>query len=139
MPTNLTLRVLLVGETVNGCPLLREWLERKGCQCTFASSSQEIQSLLKEQEFDLVLTTARQHAAGARQLSELVTGSHASLFCSYLVEDDCFWLPVMRAGRKCFGAPALRPSEFASALNEILQEIRCQIPLAPRRGAPRAA
>jgi hypothetical protein len=36
----------------------------------------------------------------------------------------CRWVPLLRLGEECFGAPALRPSEFAHALVVALKEIR---------------
>jgi hypothetical protein len=39
----------------------------------------------------------------------------------------------MNGGKKCFGAPALRPSEFAGVLDQKLKEIRVRHFTAPKR------
>jgi hypothetical protein len=39
------------------------------------------------------------------------------------VETSCFWLPAIDAGRDCLGSPALRPSEFARALEEMTRSL----------------
>jgi hypothetical protein len=50
--------------------------------------------------------------------------SRTTLFYSQEVEDGCWWLPALRRGTNCFGAPAFRPSEFVTVLDETIEEIR---------------
>ena len=115
-------RVLLVGESAKGCSHLLRRLERLGCECCVAASSSEAARLSVEQVFDLVLCTDLEK--GINTLITFLTASPTSLFRCYPVEDNCWWLPVLRHGEKCLGALALRPSEFAHALDGIVEEIK---------------
>jgi hypothetical protein len=65
-------------------------------------------------------------------LMNLLEGSGATMFYSFAVEYGCWWLPALRRGQKCFGSPALRPSEFMCLLNEMIRELR-EVPMTPER------
>jgi hypothetical protein len=54
----------------------------------------------------------------------LLGQSRCSIFYAQAVEDACWWLPLMTAGQKCLGAPAVRPNEFVGVLDQSLEEIR---------------
>ena len=114
-------RVLLVGEGAKGCSSLRDCLERRGCECHVVTSSSEGILLSADCALDLILWLGQ--IEGINVWVESLVGSPASLFRCYPVEDSCWWLPIVRRGEECLGAPALRPGEFASALEGILQEI----------------
>jgi hypothetical protein len=114
-------RVLLVGESAKGSSSLQDRLEKRGCECHASESCLEAILLSAGQAFDLILCTGQME--GINELVESLIGSPTTVFRCYPVEDSCWWLPVVRHGEKCLGAPALRPNEFASALNEIVEEI----------------
>jgi hypothetical protein len=42
-----------------------------------------------------------------------------SAFLCFPVEDSCIWLPIIDDGKECSGSPALRPAEFARALEKM--------------------
>jgi hypothetical protein len=108
--------VLLVAD--NTTAHLREFLERRGCQCSAANSLDESIAIFEPRSFDLILNTLT-----TRDLESLrVLGtSNCDVFSSCPVANSCWWLPIMRGGRDCFGAPALRPNELAGALQETLR------------------
>jgi len=49
--------------------------------------------------------------------------SDCSGFFFFPVEDGGWWVPLVRHGQKCLGAPAARRSEFLGLLDELLREI----------------
>jgi hypothetical protein len=120
------LAVLLVGESATGFSHIMERLRTGGCRCRFARSYEEAQGLVAKEAFDLVLTVlpSREHAITS--LADALAEGKTSVFYCQRVEDTSWWLPILREGRRCFGAPALRPSEFAGALDAIVAEIRAQ-------------
>jgi hypothetical protein len=93
----------------------------RGCKCSFARSYQEGALLFSEHAFDLVLCSDRKN--GDNTLVNRVIESSASIFRSHLVEHICWWLPTVLYGEKCLGTPALRPDEFAKALDSVVHEI----------------
>jgi hypothetical protein len=117
-------KVLLVSETPHAFSSSQRRLEKNGCQCQFASSKCEVARLLVEEHFDIVLSTRNMRGGNTDSLRAMLAGSHASFFFALPVEEGCLWLPVLRNGKGCFGTPALRPSEFASELDKIVDEIR---------------
>jgi CheY-like chemotaxis protein len=116
-------KVLLVGETPQGSLYLAKLLQERGCECEFAGSYQEACSLLRAQDFDLVLSPMRLRDGSLFPLLGLLDGSGITLFYSHAVEEGCWWLPALRQGQKCFGSSALRPSKFVAALDDAIEEI----------------
>ena len=94
----------------------------RGCQCWYAGSYSEGARLFAEQGFDVVLCADVGEGLGV--LIAPLIGSTASLFRSHAVEDGCWWLPAVRHGKKCLSTPAFRPTEFAVAIERIVEEIR---------------
>jgi CheY-like chemotaxis protein len=115
------IKVLLMGEDARGSSFLSRHLEQRGCQCWFATSTEEGLSLAARHAFHLVLSTSPMQQANP--ILSLLTGSDCSVFYCLPLEDSCWWLPLVRNGQKCLGAPALRPSEFVGLLDEVLREI----------------
>jgi len=114
-------KVLLVGENAQGSSYLAKRLQ--GCECEFAVSYQEACSLLRAQDFDLVLSPMRLRDGSLFPLLGLLDGSGNTLFYSHAVEKGCWWLPALRHGHNCFGSSALRPSEFVAMLDGTIEEI----------------
>ena len=120
------LAVLLVGESATGFSHIMERLRTGGCQCRFARSYEEAHQMLAGESFDLVLTVLPLRDNAIASLADALAQGRASVFYCQRVEDTSWWLPILREGRPCFGAPALRPSEFAGALDVIVAEIRAR-------------
>ena len=74
--------------------------------------------------YDLVLSEFRLLDGSSYPLADLLVGSNTTLVYSYPVESGCYWLPAVRNGQSCWGARAMRPSEFVAYLDDILREIK---------------
>lgn len=116
-----TIRVLLISETEQGCSNLRRLLESRGCHCWFVGSFDDVAALFHQHSFQMVLSTIpfHQYDRFLRRLSELPS----TVFQSFQVEQGCWWLPIVRKGKDCLGAPALRANEFLGAVEQIVEEI----------------
>jgi len=116
-------KVLLIGENPQSSSYLAKRLQERGCEYEFAVSYQEACWLLRAQNFDLVLSPMRLRDGSFFPLIALLDGSDITLFYSHAVEDGCWWLPALRHGQNCFGSSALRPREFAAALDEAIEKV----------------
>lgn len=132
------IKIMLVGENPQGSSYLVSRLEGQGCECRFATSYQEACTLLRQGRYDLVLSPIRLCSGSVFPLIDVLEGSGTTLFYSHAVEDSCWWLPALRKGQRCFGSPALRPSEFINALGGIIGEIQSEASAAPA-GEPTVA
>ncbi len=59
-----------------------------------------------------------------QRLSEMMAtleGSSVTMFHMLPVEESCWWLPVLRYGENCLGAPAFRSREFTYVFVEIIE------------------
>jgi hypothetical protein len=117
------LKALLIGCS-GEYSILASRLPKNKCDCWFAISRQEVYRLLDNRSFDLVLAPIRLNDESLYPLISRLDGSDTTLFYSQAVEDSCLWLPALRWGENCFGAAALRPSEFVTALDATIQEIQ---------------
>jgi hypothetical protein len=117
------IKALLIGESCQGSSYLAKRLQERGCQCEFAKSCEEIRSLIRAQQFDLVLSLIRLHNDSLLPLLEWLDGPSTTLFYSQAVEEGCWWLPAIQNGERCFGSCALRSSEFMSALDETIRQV----------------
>lgn len=118
------IRVLLVGDSPQLYFFYQKHLERNGCECEFAECERVAWEMLGQRQFDLVLSLHTSRGKCRPSLAVLLSGSPTTLFYALRVEVGCWWVPLLRLGEECFGAPALRPREFANALDEVLKEIR---------------
>jgi hypothetical protein len=116
-----SVRVLLLGESEKGSSFLARFLEQRGCNCWFAKSAEEGLTLFDKYKFQLVLSTRPLRLANP-MVARLGESSCSAFYCQP-VEDGCWWLPLVDHGKKCLGAPALRPSEFVSTLDQIVRGI----------------
>ena len=120
------IKVLLIHESQNTYSPLTDHLRRGGCECCFAASKREAGLLLDNHTFDLVLGPIRLKSESLYPLIGRLNGSLTTLFYSQSVEHGCWWLPALRRGQNCFGAPAFRPGEFVTVLDATIEEIRVQ-------------
>jgi hypothetical protein len=123
------IRVLLVGESTRSFQHLAQRLERRHCRCRTATSYNEAKQMIGEEVPDIVLSTVPPHQVGISALAGMLTGTEASFFHAHPVEDSCWWLPALRRGEPCFGTPALRPGQFTSVLDRLVEEIRAERPV----------
>jgi hypothetical protein len=120
------IRVLLVGGSPQSFFLHRQHLEKNGCQCEFAACERTAWETLGHRQFGLVLSLHPSRGTGNPSLGVLLSGSPTTLFYALRVEVGYWWVPILRLGEECFGAPVLRPSQFPDALSEVLKEIRAE-------------
>jgi hypothetical protein len=119
-----SVKVLLLGESEIGSSFLLRRLEQRGCRCWYARSAEEGFALFDRHGFHLILSTSPLRKANP--LLALLGESNCTVYYCYPVEDSCWWLPLMHHGQKCLGAPALRPSEFVDALDQMVREIQLE-------------
>ena len=114
------INVLVVGDYPHLFSPFRT-VEKARCQWHFSKSHQEVSTLLTHTALYIVLSIYS-HQSHAEMMALLV-GLRVSMFYILPVEEGCWWLPVLRNGENCFGAPAFRPSEFSCVLAEIVRNI----------------
>lgn len=129
-------KVLVIGETRHGSSYLLGQLESRGCRCWFAQSSRESMDLFALHSFNLILSTVPLHLRDP--LLDKLSGSDCAVYCSFPVEDSCWWIPVVHRGRKCLGTPALRPSEFLGELGKMVKKIQRDLRVAVPPPEPQA-
>jgi len=117
-------KVLLVGENPRGPSCLATRLQERGCHCEYASSGQQAFFSVRNHDLDLVLSPVRLQNASLFSLMELLDRSEATLFYFLVVERGGWWLPAIRNGKRCFGSSAFSPSQFVSALDAVIDEVR---------------
>jgi hypothetical protein len=118
--------VLLVGQSFQG---LKERLHRWGFRCHVAGNMRAASDLLRSQPVDLVLSNAHLSDGTGFRLLATLAGLRVTAFLCLPVENGCFWLPAMDAGKECLGLPALRPSEFARTLKQMARGLAASPPL----------
>jgi CheY-like chemotaxis protein len=115
--------VLLVGQSFHSAQALADWLKRRGFRCHFARNMREASDLLNSRPVDLVLSNTHLSDGSGFRLLMTLAGLPVTAFLCLPVENSCFWLPAIDGGQACLGSPALRPREFASALQEIVRHL----------------
>ena len=112
------MNTLFISDNQRGCWHLARHLERLGCNCWFASTTEEVRSLLGQRSFRLVLSTRPVTARGP--LMQMLRAPNRFVFYSFPVEDSCLWfqaIPDILHGPR---VSALRPSEFMSILDDLI-------------------
>jgi CheY-like chemotaxis protein len=115
--------VLLVGESFQAACALADRLRQWGFHCFFAGNMRAACQLLRSVRVDVVLSDLHLSDGTGFRLLAILTGLPVTAFLCLPVEKSCFWLPAIDAGRACLGSPALRPSEFATALEEMSRNL----------------
>lgn len=110
---------------------LAAYLEKRGCNCWFASTNDELRALLSERPFPLVLSARPVTERG--RLMELLQAPERFVFYSFPVEDGCLWFQAIPEISNVSDVSALRPNEFMSVLEALLtsetdfHSLRCQV------------
>lgn len=123
--------VLLVAETLSGVSALASRLARLACEIQFAPSASAAVPLTERHPIDLILCEFRMRVGRFCPLVAALIGSPATLLYSYPVRTGCWWLPAVKNGQSCWGAPAMRSPEFIRFLKDFLSAIRLGAPLRP--------
>jgi hypothetical protein len=77
---------------------------------------------VRNRAYNLILLDSTVPPEQRRKLTVELAGSGASVFYSFPVENGCWWLPALRQGRNCHGAPAFRRGEFPAEIERILKD-----------------
>lgn len=112
--------VLLIGENERGWWHLAQSLGHLGCRSWFASTTEQVRSLMSQHPFRLILSA--RPVTGRSPLMQMVQ-SECSVFYSIPVEDSCLWF---EAAPKSLASPplsALRPREFMSILSDLISKV----------------
>lgn len=111
--------VLLVGQDFHHAQILTVRLRQWGFHCHFAETLQAAAQLLSSYAVDVVLSEAHLPDGTGFGLVAALTALPVTAFICLPVEDSCYWLPALDRGRDCWGSPALRPAEFALAIQKL--------------------
>ena len=101
--------VLLVGQNWYSAQALSERLQGWGFRCHLAGNMRAACDLLGSRPVDLVLSNTDLSDGSGFGLLAALDGLPVTAFLCLPVEDSCFWLPAIDAGKDCLGLPALRP------------------------------
>jgi hypothetical protein len=118
--------VLLVGLGSSGAQLLSDRLRGWGFRCYLATNIRAAREVFELIRIDLVLANTQLSDGTGVGLAASLTGLPVTVFVCVPLEDSCLWLPAIDCGRVCLGLPALRPSEFASSLEEMAGRLRTE-------------
>ena len=112
-------RVLLIGHRMSWGWSVIATLEQLGCKLSFLTAEESSSPSARLASFDVILGSSNCNHRFHRSPS--LAGSRTTVFYLYPVEDGCWWLPALRLGVDCYGSPALRPSELALYLKQMLR------------------
>jgi hypothetical protein len=112
--------VLLVGRSVSWGTSVLKSLAKFGSELTFVAP-QAVTSNHIRRGYDLILLDSSVPSEQRRQLAFELACSEASMFYMLPAENDCWWLPTLRRGQDCYGAPAFRRNEFPDELERTLR------------------
>ncbi len=121
--------VLLVGESFHWSNALTDRLHGWGFRCHVAADIQAAFDLLSSRSVDLLLVNTHLSDGSGFGLLMAVAGQPVTAFLCLPVENSCFWLPAIDAGKECLGLPALRPAEFARVLEEMAECLTATSPV----------
>jgi DNA-binding NtrC family response regulator len=100
--------------------MLNDFLRKRGCEIALASSCKEVQRMLRERHYDLVLSEFMLSDGTAYQLMSCLRGTDTMMFFFNVVEQGCWWINAISEGQDHSDGPGMRPEEFKILLDEIL-------------------
>jgi hypothetical protein len=113
--------VFLVGRKTAWAPSMTGLISKLGIEPIFISLARTVSKDVQERAFTLVLLDSSVPSEWRKFLVSDLVGARATLFYVYLVEAGCWWLPALRNGEDCHGAPAFRAGDFLRELERLLQ------------------
>jgi hypothetical protein len=114
--------VLLVGRSGSWGTSVLKSLSNLRSDLVYAVPNSVTSKYVKANAFDLILLDSTVSPEQRRQIVSDLLGTAASVFYTFPVENGCWWLPTLRRGQDCHGAPAFRHNEFAMELERILRD-----------------
>jgi hypothetical protein len=112
--------VLLVGRNGSWGTVVLKPLAKFRSELAFAAPESVTTKFVGKGAFDLILLDSTVTPEQRRQLASDLAGTGASVYYSFPVETGCWWLPALRRGQDCHGAPAFRWNEFPLEIERIL-------------------
>jgi hypothetical protein len=112
--------VLLVGRNGSWGTTVLKSLTKFSSKTSFVAQDAVTSKTVTQGGFDLVLLDSTVSPEQRRQITSELVGSGTSVFYTFPVENGCWWLPVLRRGQDCHGAPAFRRKEFPAELERML-------------------
>lgn len=113
--------VLLVGDRKWNSSLRRH-LEGRGYDCTLTATLKEAQRSLRTHRFAIVLSRISLADGSGSALIGSLAGTRASMYLCMTVRKGWLWVPAVKEGIDCWGAPALGPGQSLHILDGILEE-----------------
>jgi hypothetical protein len=113
--------VLLVGRNGSWGSVVLKSLQKFGCGLSFETPQNVTPDFARSGAYDLILLDSSVSQEQRRELAFELLGSGTSIFYTFPVENGCWWLPALRRGHDCHGAPAFRRNEFPFELERILR------------------
>jgi hypothetical protein len=107
MNTTTTARVLIVGENARRATDLLERLESLACEISFAENCAITLLLLKQHQFDIILSQLTLADGNACQFLGPLRGTRTHMFFSDGLENGCWWLRVLDRGQNLWLKPTL--------------------------------
>ena len=104
-------KVLLVGSRVVG-PRFVQGLRRWGYDCVQVATLADARQRLENERFRFVLCQLALEDGSGSSLMAPVISRRGDLFLCMTVRDRNRWVPAVRNGRDCWGAPAMSAGEF---------------------------
>lgn len=118
----------MVGQSSSGAEALADRLRVWGFRSRRVTTFQAALELFDSIQVDVVLTNMHLSGGTGFGLTLSLSGLPVTVFVCVPLERSCLWLPAMDRGRICLGLPALRPSEFASSLEEMAMHLPSEQP-----------
>lgn len=119
--------VLFVGPGFHDSQTLTDRMRRWGFRCHFANSIRTALELVKSKKVDLVLSKVGLPDGTGFGLLARLSGFPITAFLCLPVEDSCYWLPAFDSGKNCLGSPALRPTEFVDAIEQMARHLPTEL------------
>ena len=114
--------VLLVGKNGSWGTVVLKSLDKFRSELSLVAPQTVTPDYVRKGAFDLILLDSTVAPEHRRQLASELIGSEVSIFYTFPVENGCWWVPALRHGQDCHGAPAFRRNEFLFELERILQD-----------------
>jgi hypothetical protein len=97
-------------------------LEKFGCELSCLNPLTVTPERARQGSYNVILLDSTVPHELRRELASELAGSETSIFYTFPVEHGCWWLPSLRQGQDCHGAPAFRHNEFPAELERILRQ-----------------
>ena len=114
--------VLLVGRNGSWGTLVLKSLAKFGSELFYVAPAIVTSKYVRNGAYHLILLDSTVPSEQRKQLVAELIGSDSSVFYTFPVENGCWWLPALRRGQDCHGAPAFRRNEFPFELERILRD-----------------